>query len=118
MENKPLDRDVRPWGRYEVLLKSSDYQVKRIEINTASRFSLQKHARRAETWVVMAGEGTATVGSKESPIRRGSVVQIGLGEAHRMHNTGKVPLVLIELQFGDYLGEDDIERLADDYSRG
>lgn len=118
MENfSPLEKDVRPWGRYEVLLKSSDFQVKRIEINPGSRFSLQKHFRRSETWVVTSGEGVATVGTRELPVRRGSVIEVALGEVHRMHNTGRSALVLIEVQMGDYLGEDDIQRLSDDYDR-
>lgn len=117
MENSPFEKDVRPWGRYEVLHVGSDFKVKRIEVNPAARFSLQKHSKRAETWVIVAGEGKATVRDNDTPVRRGSVIEVALGEVHRMHNTGKTPLVMIEVQFGDYLGEDDIERLSDDYAR-
>lgn len=117
MENAPLDKDIRPWGRYEVLQKAPDYQVKRIEVNPGARFSLQKHFRRAEKWIITSGEGIATVGTQEVPVKRGTVIQVALNEVHRMHNTGKAPLVMIEVQLGDYFGEDDIERLSDDYAR-
>ena len=109
--------ETRPWGNYEVLLKGEDYQVKRIRLKPGLRFSLQKHMKRAETWVVVSGEGVATVGKKEIGVKRGSVVNVGVEEIHRMHNTGQEPLVLIEVWFADYLGEDDILRLEDDFNR-
>lgn len=112
-----MTADTRPWGGYEVLQTGDTHQVKRIEVAAGKRFSLQTHARRAEVWVVVGGEGKATVGKKEIAVRRGSVVQVGVGEVHRMHNTGQDPLVFIEVQLGDYLGEDDIVRLEDDFDR-
>ncbi len=112
-----MESDTRPWGRYEVLLKSEGCQVKRIVVDPGMRFSLQKHARRSERWIVVSGEGKATVGHAEVPVQRGSYVDVPLGAVHRMHNTGKSPLVFIEVQLGDYLGEDDIVRLEDDFSR-
>ena len=109
--------DTRPWGHYTVLFAAAGFQVKRIEVNPSARLSLQTHARRAETWIVTAGEGVATVGKNETPVKRGSVVQVAVKKTHRMKNTGKRPLVFIEVQMGDYLGEDDILRLEDDFNR-
>ena len=109
--------DQRPWGGYRILLEESGFKVKRIEIKPGLRFSLQKHSRRAERWVVTSGQGIATIGEKEVPVSRGSVVEIGQGQVHRLQNTGTEPLVVIEVQIGDYFGEDDIVRLADDFSR-
>ncbi len=107
----------RPWGRYDVLFKSADVQVKRITVNSGMRFSLQKHLKRSESWVVVSGEGRATLDDREIPVARGSVIQVAVGQIHRMHNTGRQPLVFIEVQLGDYLEEDDIIRLADDFKR-
>ena len=112
-----METDTRPWGRYEVIQNAPDYKVKRIEVFPGKRFSLQKHFKRAETWMITSGEGIATVGQKEIPVKRGSVVQVALEEVHRMHNTGKEPLVFIEVQLGSYFGEDDIVRLEDDFKR-
>ena len=112
-----LKNEVCPWGSYTILLTSDGFQVKRVEIGPAKRLSLQTHGQRTETWVVISGEGKVTLGKKEVAVGRGSVVQVGVGEAHRMHNTGAVPLVFIEVQMGDYLGEDDIVRLEDDFGR-
>ena len=100
-----------------MLFTGPDYQVKRIQIETGLRFSLQTHSRRAETWVVVAGAGVATLGLKKIKVKRGSVLQVKTGQPHRMQNTGKKPLVFFEVQFGDYLGEDDIVRLEDDFNR-
>lgn len=110
-------RDERPWGRYEVLTSAPGSQVKRIEVFAGKRFSLQKHARRAEKWIFIAGRGIVTLGKKEISVAPGSFVEVPVGEVHRIHNPGAEPLVLIEVQFGDYLGEDDIVRLEDDFGR-
>lgn len=112
-----MSHDTRPWGNYVVLYKGPDYQAKRIEVNPALRFSLQKHSKRAEKWIVVSGSGVATVGVKEISVKRGSVVEIPVEVVHRMHNTGREALVFIEVQFGEYLGEDDIIRLEDDFNR-
>ncbi len=111
------ERDERPWGRYEVIVSESGTKAKRIEVYPGKRFSLQKHAKRAEKWIVMTGRGTATVGKKEWEVGPGSFVDIPRGEIHRLYNTGTAPLVIVEVQFGDYLGEDDITRLEDDFGR-
>lgn len=107
----------RPWGNYRVLCRENGFQVKRIEIKPHCRFSLQKHNRRRETWIIVSGGGLATLGGGSIPVGRGSVVKIAVEEVHRMENTGREPLVFIEIQFGEYLEEDDIVRLEDDYSR-
>ena len=112
-----LKNETKPWGCYAVLHTADGFQVKRVEISPSKRLSLQTHAKRTETWVVVSGEGAAILGKKEVAVRRGSVVQVGVGEVHRMHNTGPKPLVFIEVQLGDYLGEDDIVRLEDDFNR-
>ena len=112
-----MTAEAKPWGSYTVLYKEPGYQVKRVEVLPGFRLSLQKHARRAEKWVVVSGTGTATLGAKEVPVGSGSVVEIPIEALHRMHNTGREPLVFIEVQFGDYLGEDDIIRLEDDFNR-
>jgi mannose-6-phosphate isomerase-like protein (cupin superfamily) len=112
-----MESSTRPWGKYTSLLVEDGFQVKRIEVHPGLRFSLQKHARRAEKWIVTSGAGVVTLGEKDLPVSRGSVIEVGLGQVHRMHNTGKEPLVFIEVQLGDYLGEDDIVRLQDDFQR-
>lgn len=107
----------RPWGNYRILLREPGIQVKRIEVNKRCRFSLQKHLKRAEKWVIIAGVGRATLGTKVIPVRPGKFLDVPKGCIHRLENTGPMPLVLIEVQFGKYLGEDDIVRLADDFGR-
>lgn len=107
----------RPWGHYTILHREPGIQVKRIEVKPGLRFSLQTHKHRSERWIVIAGIGVATVGERHVPIEKGSFVDIEVGDVHRLQNTGREPLAIIEVQFGDYLGEDDIERLADDFGR-
>ena len=109
--------DQRPWGSYRILHAEPGTQVKRIEIKPGLRFSLQKHAKRSEKWVVVSGQGTVTVGDRQMPVAVGTMIDVPVGEVHRMHNTGREPLVFIEVQLGSYLGEDDIVRLSDDFGR-
>ena len=109
--------DHRPWGSFEVLLLATGYQVKRITVLPGQRLSLQYHRRREEHWFVVCGVGLATRGEETIPVASGVALDIPLGTAHRMQNTGDAPLVFIEIQRGDYLGEDDIVRLTDDYGR-
>lgn len=109
--------DKRPWGRYEILFRESGFQVKRIEINAGCRFSLQKHLRRAEKWIVLSGRGLAVIGNKSIRVSAGSILEIPKRCIHRLTNTGRKPLVFMEAQFGNYLEEDDIVRLADDFGR-
>ncbi len=112
-----MNHEEKPWGNYRVLHKEQGFQVKRVELNPGCRLSLQKHARRSEKWTVISGSGVATLGAKENPVRKGSFIDIPINETHRLHNTGSDPLVIIEIQLGDYLGEDDIVRLQDDFGR-
>jgi phosphoglucomutase len=107
----------RPWGSYTSLEMSETYQVKRINVNPGARLSLQSHRRRAENWVVVSGEALVTVDDQKVVVKKGESIFVPQGARHRMENTRKEPLVLIEVQNGDYLGEDDIIRYEDDYGR-
>ena len=106
-----------PWGRWWVLARGVGFQVKRLEVRPGRRFSLQLHRHRSEHWVVVAGAGTATVGSRTFRVSSGRYLFIPRRARHRLRNTGRIPLVVIEVQQGVYLGEDDIVRLQDDYGR-
>ena len=107
----------RPWGTYEVLLSTSQYKIKRIIVNQGKRLSLQKHFHRNEHWIVVSGTATVTVGDKKKLIRPNESTYIKMGEIHRLENEGKIPVVLIEAQVGEYTGEDDIVRIEDDFLR-
>jgi len=107
----------RPWGSYTSLELGTNYQVKRINVNPGARLSLQSHKHRAENWVVVEGEALVTVDDQQIVVKKGESAYIPKGARHRMENRGTVPMVLIEVQNGDYLGEDDIERYEDDYGR-
>jgi mannose-6-phosphate isomerase-like protein (cupin superfamily) len=115
--NRERTSEVRPWGSWEVLDRGPDYKVKRITVRSHSRLSLQVHAHRAEHWVVVAGIASCTVGDRELVLGEGERVHVRLGEPHRIANHTGDDLILVELQVGDYLGEDDVVRLADDYGR-
>jgi mannose-6-phosphate isomerase len=108
---------ARPWGAYTVLAEGDGFKVKTIEVHPHQRLSYQRHARRSEHWFVVAGAGVVTLDGKHREVRRGDAVDVPRGAAHRIHNTGSVPLVFVEVQHGDYFGEDDIVRLEDDYGR-
>lgn len=107
----------RPWGSYEGLVAAERYQVKRIVVKPGEKLSLQMHHHRAEHWVVVAGTAKVTRGTDEHLIFENQSIYIPMGETHRLENPGKVPLHLIEVQSGAYLGEDDIVRLDDKYGR-
>jgi len=108
----------RPWGSYTVLEdRGNGYQLKRIDVIPGGRLSLQAHQHRSEHWVVVSGTATITCGDLNKEIARNGSAYIPIGEIHRLENRGKVPLQLIEVQVGDYLGEDDIERFEDNYGR-
>jgi mannose-6-phosphate isomerase-like protein (cupin superfamily) len=111
------EHSERPWGSYTVLTEGDSFKVKTLEVHPGQRLSYQKHARRAEHWFIVTGEGIVTLDGVDVPVHRGSTVDVGQGVAHRMHNTGTRPLVFVEVQHGDYFGEDDIVRLEDDYGR-
>ena len=113
-----LPRDYRPWGWFESLVVGSRFQVKRIVVNPGASLSLQSHHHRAEHWIVVQGTAKVTIDEKVQLISENQSVYIPLGAVHRMENPGKVPMVLIEVQTGSYLGEDDIIRYEDVYARG
>ncbi|MBT4934654.1 MAG: mannose-1-phosphate guanylyltransferase/mannose-6-phosphate isomerase [Rhodospirillaceae bacterium] len=107
----------RPWGWYQSLDSGPSFQVKRICVNPDSRLSLQRHQRRAEHWIVVSGEALVHCDGKDMTLGPNQSTYIPVGAAHRLENITQQPLYLIEVQSGDYLGEDDIERLDDDFAR-
>ena len=111
------NRNYRPWGFYESLTHGNRFHVKRIMVKPQQKLSLQKHFHRAEHWVVVAGTALVTRGTEQLLIRENESIYLPLGALHRLENPGKIPLVLIEVQSGPYLGEDDIVRIEDDYQR-
>jgi mannose-6-phosphate isomerase-like protein (cupin superfamily) len=100
-----------------VLDEADGFKVKRIEVLPGKRLSYQKHAQRAEHWVVVAGTAKVTLDDREIVVEAGQAIDIAIGAAHRVENPGEETLVFIEVQRGDYLGEDDIVRLQDDFGR-
>lgn len=108
----------RPWGGYKVLLNDDDHKVKEITVNTGQRLSLQRHQKREEHWFIHKGEALVTINGVEHKLSVGQYIDIPRTCIHRIQNIGKTKLVFIEIQTGDYFGEDDIERLEDDYKRG
>jgi len=113
-----LPVDYRPWGWFETLILADRFQVKRIHVHPGAALSLQSHVHRSEHWVVVAGTARVTVDDEIRLLSENQSVYIPLGAVHRMENPGKVPMVLIEVQTGSYLGEDDIIRYKDVYARG
>jgi mannose-6-phosphate isomerase len=109
--------DERPWGTYTVLDEGPGYKVKRIEVSPQRRLSYQRHAQRAEHWFVVGGAGIVVLDGREIEVHTGDAVEIPLGAVHRAENRRREPFVFIEVQRGDYLGEDDIVRLEDDFGR-
>ena len=109
--------DRRPWGSYTVLEEGRTFKVKRIEVFPGKRLSYQKHAQRAEHWFVVEGTAKVTLDGRDVTISAGEAIDIPVGSAHRIENPGAEDLVFIEVQRGNYLGEDDIVRLEDDFGR-
>lgn len=107
----------RPWGSYTVLEDTEGYKIKRIEVKPGKRLSLQRHWHRSEHWIVVSGTATVTIGEESFFLRPNESTYIRMGEVHRLANDGKIPVILIEAQVGEYTGEDDIERLQDDFER-
>ena len=108
----------RPWGTYTVLEDSPTYKIKRLEVKPNNKISLQKHFHRNEHWIVVSGTATVTVGHDKRLVRPNESTYIKMGEVHRLENQGKIPVVLIEAQVGEYTEEDDIIRIGDDYEMG
>ncbi|ONG46942.1 mannose-1-phosphate guanylyltransferase/mannose-6-phosphate isomerase, partial [Pseudoroseomonas deserti] len=110
-------RMYRPWGHYEGLIKGDRFQVKKISVKPGEKLSLQKHFHRAEHWVVVAGTAIVERDAERIMLRENESIYLPLGCVHRMENPGMIPLTLIEVQSGSYLGEDDIVRFEDTYGR-
>lgn len=112
------NHETRPWGSFTVIDHGEKYKVKRIEVLPGKRLSYQRHSRRAEHWFVVAGIAKVTLNGQEFLVKAGEAFDIPIGSAHRVENseTGS-DLVFIETQTGDYFGEDDIERIEDDFGR-
>lgn len=109
--------EERPWGNYTVIDEGQHYKVKRLVVLPGKRMSYQLHHQRDEHWMVVQGQAQVTLEGKESIVETGRTVDVPVGAAHRIANPGNETLVLIEIQRGNYLGEDDIVRLEDDYGR-
>jgi mannose-6-phosphate isomerase len=107
----------RPWGYFEVLFDAPDHKVKRIVVEPGGILSLQRHKLRSEHWFIVSGKGIASVDGKDYSVQSGSAVDIPLKKPHRLENSSDENLVIIEVQTGEYFGEDDIERLEDKYGR-
>lgn len=121
MAEKTIDNsprfDQRPWGTFTVLDEGVGFKVKRIEVFPGKRLSYQKHSQRAEHWVVVQGTAKVTLDNREIVVEAGQAIDIAIGSAHRVENPSEAALIFIEVQRGNYLGEDDIVRLQDDFGR-
>ncbi|MHC5727945.1 MAG: cupin domain-containing protein [Nostoc sp.] len=109
--------ELRPWGAFTVLEEGRGYKIKRIEVKPGHRLSLQMHHHRSEHWIVVSGTARVTCGELEVLLSNNESTYVPLCTSHRLENPGVIPLVLIEVQNGEYLGEDDIIRYQDDYAR-
>ena len=113
-----LETDTRPWGEYKVLLDEKYCKVKKITVNPKQRLSYQYHHKRAEIWSIVQGVGAVTIEDIRTVVRSGKVIEIPRGTRHRIENIdADKDLIFIEVQHGDYFGEDDIVRIQDDYRR-
>lgn len=117
-----IEHTDRPWGWYESIDETPGSKVKRIQVAPGKQISLQKHAQRAEHWVVVRGVARITLGNADGSLREfdlkvGEHCDIALGQVHRLSNPGTEPVEIVEVQLGAYLGEDDIIRLQDDFGR-
>jgi mannose-6-phosphate isomerase len=110
-------KNKRPWGYFEVLSDAPNHKVKRIVIEPGGILSLQRHKLRSEHWFVVSGKGIASIDGKDYSVQNGSTVDIPSKKTHRLENSSAENLVIIEVQTGEYFGEDDIERLEDKYGR-
>ena len=112
-----FERTLRPWGWYETMTEAPGYKVKRIGVTPGQQLSLQKHHQRAEHWVVVLGTARITLDERQFDLQTGQACDIAVGQVHRLSNLTAEPVEIVEVQFGDYLGEDDIVRLEDNYGR-
>jgi mannose-6-phosphate isomerase len=117
INNEISATEIRPWGSFTTLEEGLGYKIKRIEVNPGHRLSLQMHHHRSEHWIVMSGTALVTCGDKQEILGPNQSTYVPQCTTHRLENPGVIKLVLIEVQNGEYLGEDDIIRFQDDYSR-
>lgn len=117
MARVAIERVERPWGSFTVLDDTPGHKVKRIEVQPGRRLSYQRHAKRAEHWFVVAGTAEVVLDGRSIRLVPGDAIDVPQAAAHRVANPGDDVLVFVEVQVGDYFGEDDIERLDDDYGR-
>ena len=109
--------ELRPWGSFTILEEGRGYKIKRIEVKPGHRLSLQMHHHRSEHWIVVSGTARVVCGDEEQTLSSNQSTYVPQCTRHRLENPGVIPLVLIEVQNGEYLGEDDIIRFQDDYAR-
>ena len=112
-----MSESTRPWGRYEVLQESDAHKVKCIWVHPGKRLSYQRHEKRVEHWFIISGTALMTHNGVESTMCTGDTVDFAVGDLHRIENIGEVDVIFIEVQTGTYFGEDDIERIEDDFGR-
>ena len=112
-----LEKSERPWGTYEVLFEAHNHKVKTITVKPGKRLSLQRHKFRAEHWFIIAGTAKVTVGDSVTECSFGAKIDIEIGQLHRIENIVATDVTFIEVQTGTYFGEDDIERVEDDFGR-
>ena len=113
-----MSESIRPWGRYEILQESSEHKVKCIWVTPGKRLSYQSHEKRAEHWFIVSGTALITLNGVESTLVAGESIDIAIADLHRIENIGLDDVIFIEVQTGSYFGEDDIERIEDDFGRG
>ena len=112
-----LESEERPWGSWHVIDVAAGHKIKRIHVKPGARLSLQSHEHRSEHWVVIQGVATCEVDGEEITVQREESIDVPLGARHRLGNQGPEELVIVEVQLGEYTGEDDICRYEDDYGR-
>jgi mannose-6-phosphate isomerase len=111
------DDSQRPWGRYEILQDTPTFKVKTIWVEPGHRLSLQRHQKRQEHWFIVSGVADVVLGEEEFKRYPNETVDVAVGQLHRIGNSGTEVMVFVEVQTGTYFGEDDIERIQDDYAR-
>lgn len=117
IEFKYIYKENRPWGCFFVIHDQKDYKLKRIEVNPNEKLSYQFHNKRSEAWTIIEGEGNVTIDDKVFKVKQGDTLTIKKLSKHRIHNTSQKVLIFIEVQTGEYFGEDDIVRIEDQYNR-
>lgn len=117
VRTETIERTHRPWGWFETVSEAAGHKIKRLGVLPDQQLSLQKHNQRSEHWVVVQGTARVTLGERVFDLHQGEHCDIALGQVHRIANLTPDPVEIVEVQFGSYLGEDDIVRLQDDYGR-